>query len=240
MNDKLRKKTVPGGNALSDRWMAIVVVVAFSAISFALGYFLGGTSTREAINSAPQKLEPVAMAPRMQVVAEPAPEPAAAPKPGNEFAAMPPDSVTTAPSLKPKAQTNTPAAPALKPAADATLKPVQSTVTLKPAEASKPAPKAAEPAKTSSSKVADIAKKASAGSYTVQVGAFKGQAEADALKKKLASSGHGAAVFKSSSKTDTAPYKVRMGSYKERKEADAAYAKVSRELGLKGFVTKAD
>ena len=232
MSDKNRKKTSGGGGALGDRWLAIIVVVAVSAVSFALGYMVGGAAGREGLIPAQSaKIEPLPIqepipAEPQQKAATPIEQPRAeapAPAPTSGFDAMPPaeppaQERSNTPPMKPKSAA---VHPAEKPAA-------QATAAQAPAKPSAPKQAASAPAQKSGTL------------YTVQVGAFKAQPEADALKKKLSAKGYSATVVKTASKADSAPFKVRLGVFKDRKDADAMYSKVSKQMALKGFVAKVD
>jgi cell division septation protein DedD len=79
--------------------------------------------------------------------------------------------------------------------------------------------------------------KPSATFYTVQVGAFKNAADADALKKKLEKKGYKISMTISESKKEGALYKVWVGKFRTREEAEALSMKIKKTESLQAFVT---
>ena len=73
--------------------------------------------------------------------------------------------------------------------------------------------------------------------YTVQVGAFKNAADAEAVKKKLEKKGYKTSTALSESKKEGDLYKVWVGRFTTRNEADALSAKIKKTEGLQAFVT---
>jgi cell division septation protein DedD len=73
--------------------------------------------------------------------------------------------------------------------------------------------------------------------YTVQVGAFKNAAEADALKKKLEKKGYKTSTALSESKKEGGLYKIWVGKFRKREEAETLSAKIKKTEGLQAFVT---
>lgn len=73
--------------------------------------------------------------------------------------------------------------------------------------------------------------------YTVQVGAFKNAADADALKKKLEKKGYKTSMALSESKKEGALYKVWVGKFSTRKDAEALSMKIKKNESLQAFVT---
>jgi cell division septation protein DedD len=73
--------------------------------------------------------------------------------------------------------------------------------------------------------------------YTVQVGAFKNVADADALKKKLEKKGYRTSMALSESKKAGGLYKVWVGKFSTRKEAEALSMKIKKTESLQAFVT---
>lgn len=234
MNEKLKKKiSGKGFFVLGDRLLAIIVVVAVSGISFSLGYFVGGATGRGTgqLSEAPARVvEPLSPPDIQPVIPQPQTAPVAQPQiviindtqaesqqaqVANELAALPPDEeASPAPVMKPRSAK----------AAD------KKTAAMEPATREQ-ANRAA---------VLKIAESKSAMYFTVQVGAFKTQADADALKKKIAGKGYSAFVQKSGAKADTVPYKVRVGSFKEKKDAESMSVKLGKAENIKGFVTRKD
>ena len=80
------------------------------------------------------------------------------------------------------------------------------------------------------------AKAGGEGRLTVQVGAFKVAAPAEALRARLAESGQGAYVVEVESGGVT-QYRVRVGSFTTREAADEAAARLASEWRLATYVT---
>jgi len=74
------------------------------------------------------------------------------------------------------------------------------------------------------------------GGYTVQVGAYRAWAPADALRATLVAAGHDADVVESHA-SGQARYRVRVGAFATREAARAAAARLSAERTLSTFVT---
>lgn len=73
--------------------------------------------------------------------------------------------------------------------------------------------------------------------YTVQVGAFKNAADADALKKKLEKKGYRTSMALSESKKEGGLYKIWVGQFSKREEAEKLSTKIKKTEGLQAFVT---
>jgi hypothetical protein len=73
--------------------------------------------------------------------------------------------------------------------------------------------------------------------YTVQVGAFRQQADAAAFKDKFEQKGFMVFVQESLTKNHEKIYKVRVGEFRSRKEAERMSAKIKKAEGLSTFVT---
>jgi DedD protein len=73
--------------------------------------------------------------------------------------------------------------------------------------------------------------------YTVQVGAFKNAADADALQKKLGNKGYKTFMALSESRREGALHKVWVGKFSTRKDAEALSMKIKKTEGLHAFVT---
>jgi septal ring-binding cell division protein DamX len=154
-------------------------------------------------------------------------EPAPAPPPTVSAPAPTPKVETPAPAPPPAAQQPTPT-PAPPPAAPAPVTPP--VVSAPPVQPEKPAPstpsKAAEKPKAS--------KPAAAGSYWVQVGAFKQSKNAEGLARTLRSEGFTVQVAKVT--RDEPLHVVRVGGYPDRSKATAAREELQGK-GHSGFVT---
>jgi len=154
-------------------------------------------------------------------------EPAPAPPPTVSAPAPTPKVETPAPAPPPAAQLPTPT-PAPPPATPAPVTPP--VVSAPPVQPEKPAPstpsKAAEKPKA--------AKPAAAGSYWVQVGAFKQGKNAEGLARTLRSEGFTVEVAKVT--RDEPLHVVRVGGYPDRSKATAAREELQGK-GHSGFVT---
>lgn len=154
-------------------------------------------------------------------------EPAPAPPPTVSAPAPTPKVETPAPAPPPAAQQPTPT-PAPPPATPAPVTPP--VVSAPPVQPEKPAPstpsKAAEKPKA--------AKPAAAGSYWVQVGAFKQSKNAEGLARTLRSEGFTVQVAKVT--RDEPLHVVRVGGYPDRSKATAAREELQGK-GHSGFVT---
>ena len=156
----------------------------------------------------------------------PAPTPPPAHTPSMPPAATPPSVATPAPT------------PALPPAAPpAATAPAPARPEMPPATApGKTAEKAKAPERTAAATAGKSAAKApGAGSYWVQVGAFKESRNAEGLAKALRSEGFGVQV---STVTRDAPmHVVRVGGYPDHSKASAAREELQGK-GHAGFVTQ--
>ncbi len=82
-----------------------------------------------------------------------------------------------------------------------------------------------------------LSKTAPAGKYTVQIGAFKKQEEAEALRNTMSKKGYKVSVFASRTKKQETLYKVTVGEYATRREAEILSVKLRSTEGLPSFVT---
>ncbi len=85
---------------------------------------------------------------------------------------------------------------------------------------------------TQQAQPASIARK-----YTVQIGAFKNQSEADALKTRMTQKGYKVFVAPVKTQNNQLLHKVMVGEYKTRKEAEVLSIKLRNSEGLRTFVT---
>jgi len=72
--------------------------------------------------------------------------------------------------------------------------------------------------------------------YTIQMGAYRTRAQADALLQRLAAAGHAAYVVDGEGPGGVR-YRVRVGTFATREAAQEAAARVAREQSLTAFVT---
>jgi DedD protein len=134
-----------------------------------------------------------------------------------------------------------PAAPAPKPVEKPAASPPAPTPSEKPvtkpspATAPTPAPSEAAPSASTAAK-APKAPKAS-GAFTIQVGAFKDKATADAVVGRLKGKGFAAYVVAPEG-ADGGLYNVRVGHYSARADAERTQAKLRDEEKFKPFIVK--
>ncbi len=75
--------------------------------------------------------------------------------------------------------------------------------------------------------------------YTVQVGAFKNEKEAQALETKLKKKGYNNIIYMvKEGKSGTGLFKIRIGDFKTKKEAEIFAIKLHKTEGLEAFATK--
>jgi DedD protein len=99
-------------------------------------------------------------------------------------------------------------------------------------------PLAARPAEPPHPRTAEAAPSApSTSAWTIQVGAYKNQRQAEDLRQQLAASGLEAYVATLPAKEGQARYRVRIGTYRTREEATAAAERVRAQRSLTAFVT---
>jgi cell division protein FtsN len=72
--------------------------------------------------------------------------------------------------------------------------------------------------------------------FTVQVGAYRSRAQADALRERLAAAGHDAYVAETEGGGEVR-YRVRVGAYASREAARAAAVRLASEATLPTYVT---
>jgi outer membrane biosynthesis protein TonB len=155
-------------------------------------------------------------------------EPTPAPPPSVPAPAPPPKVETPAPAPPPAAQMPTQApTPAPPPAV-----PVTPPAVSAPPE--KPAPSTASKAAEKPAEKTKAARPAAAGSYWVQVGAFKESKNAEGLARTLRSEGFTVQVAKVT--RDEPLHVVRVGGYPDRSRAAAAREELQGK-GHSGFVT---
>ncbi|HKW90953.1 MAG TPA: SPOR domain-containing protein, partial [Methylomirabilota bacterium] len=99
-------------------------------------------------------------------------------------------------------------------------------------------PLASRPAEPAHPKPAEAASDApSTSAWTIQVGAYKNQRQAEELRQQLAASGLEAYVATMPAKGGQARFRVRIGTYRTREEATAAAERVRAQRSLTAFVT---
>ncbi len=76
------------------------------------------------------------------------------------------------------------------------------------------------------------------GAYTVQVGAFKKESDAMALKAALEKKGYKVSVHSGAGADKTGIYKVLTGRFKDKKSAEAVALKLRKSERLDAFITK--
>jgi cell division septation protein DedD len=73
--------------------------------------------------------------------------------------------------------------------------------------------------------------------YTVQIGAFKNDTDADTMKVKYSKKGYKPFIVVSTTKKHEKLYKVMIGEFQNRKEAELLSVKIKKAEGLQTFVT---
>ena len=148
------------------------------------------------------------------------PKPAAAPRPSPASS-----SATPAPAAKESRPPTAPPSPGTKPTAKPVVKP-----TPHPAEkpASKPASVEAKPRPGKSPAATPVAR------LTIQVGAFKERAAAEAIVKRLKGKGYSAYLVPVSDGL----FNVRVGSFTDREDAERILAKLETQEKFKPFIVK--
>jgi len=73
--------------------------------------------------------------------------------------------------------------------------------------------------------------------YTVQIGAFKNDTDADTMKVKYGKKGYKTFIVASTTKKHEKLYKVMIGEFQNRKEAELLSVKIKKAEGLQTFVT---
>ena len=101
-----------------------------------------------------------------------------------------------------------------------------------PPRAPKPTPRAEKAPRAASTTPAG----AEQTRYTIQMGAYRTRAQADALLQRLAAAGHAAYVVDGEGPGGVR-YRVRVGTFATREAAQEAAARVAREQSLTAFVT---
>jgi len=96
---------------------------------------------------------------------------------------------------------------------------------------------AAKPAPTESPAAPARPSASPAGLWSVQVAAFKTQAQADALQKQLKRAGFDAYVAAASGSEGQTNYRVRIGTFKSKAEAQRIAEQVRGERSLAAFIT---
>jgi cell division septation protein DedD len=211
--------------------LLVLAVIAVIAIPLIGGWFEPTPPPRTATKSeAPSTAKPPASAPTPTPPASSLPS--QMPSPGPSTATAPPaPAPTPAPALPtPPPAVVTPPPPAAPTPAPAPARPEMPTSAPKGAEKAKPPERtaAATPGKNATKPAA------AAGSYWVQVGAFKESRNAEGLARKLRAEGFPVQV---SQVTRDAPlHVVRVGGYPNRSRATAAREELQGK-GQTGFVT---
>lgn len=190
------------------RTIIIAILVITSAFSFVLGYFVGKATVKD-------RLQAEFMALPKQQGHE---EPVAKEQPQEEKETLTTDSIfeqlAETRDLEEKAK-KTPQADVVK--ADQLQAATQK-------ETEQPSVKMTKPVEDT-----DV--------YTVQVGAFKNQKDADALKRKLEDKKYNAYIKRTTLSQNLKLFKVRTGEFTKREDAEMLAIKLKKTEGLNAFVT---
>jgi len=202
----------------------IVMVVAFSALSFTLGYFVG----KNGIDRKPENLSQaseITPIPQKQ-------EPETLPRPQN--ISVTENMLMTGETAKEHVQPQQNEAPVG----------VEAKQTL-PVKSPRPAREATQ-AETGSQRIpeennqepaAHESKKSAEPVYTVQIGAFKNSSEAEAFRKNHASKELKTYITTSTNKKKEKIFKVKAGEFSDRKSAEVLALRLSKTGKLKTYVT---
>ncbi len=191
---KAKRKT-----ALPDRKFIIAIIAVTSALSFSLGYFVGGAGEKG------KQLE-------YQIIAAP------------KLEAIPQDREQTAPldesqSANPVRDLSLSSANSSQPQIAEEKSPPEKPLLAQPVVQKEPAEPKVE---TDNSHQNDI-------KYVVQAGAFKNLKEAETLKHKLETKGYKAYIKKYAKSKNPKLYKVRTGEFTTKEEAAALALKLKNE-----------
>jgi DedD protein len=196
----------------------IIVLISISSLSFLLGFFVGK------INRPPEGTQPPDVITRERMTgnipASPGtgtlPEQAEIPQPSGEVRT--PQDNTQANAAKPlinvsdTQKTQHPVSGAVS--NETQVKPIQET-----------------------NKPDDTRESIKTKKYTIQVGAFKNESDAAALKAKLDKKGYKTYLMALKPKPNENLYKVTVGAFSTRQEAELLAMKIKNSEGLKTFVT---
>jgi cell division septation protein DedD len=201
---------------LLGRELLIVVVIVFSSLSFSLGYFVGRSSERKPEST----LQPADISEGRQqdlkdtsILAPQAP-------------ALP---LNTGMTVQP--QTKEPVISAAQAQAPRVL---EQKETYAPGE---DLPKERTSEKSSRLAVAAVLPKKKDQGYTVQLGAFRNNAEAKQLKEKFDKKGYKTYISAVKGGKSTRIYKVKTGDFSEKKRAEILAMKLKKTEGLRAYVT---
>jgi len=223
MNDKGRKEDA--SVRIVGREFIIIIVVVFSSLSFALGFFVGK-------NNAEKKAEYVVQA---------APKPASSEPQQNAVTAQPQSPIPEGQPINEEApvqdkktpQRTMSSHPESRTGGDKTGPEHREAVSNLPKEAKK---KEAEKSAETNNK-SNVKPVGSEIIYTVQLGALKNAAEARHLKTKYVKKGYKIYITASRNKHKEKIFKVRSGEFKEKKDAEILALRLKKNEGLAAFVT---
>lgn len=240
----------------SGRVLAIAIVVAVSAVSFTLGYYVGssgsGDAPRQATQVVPEGAGLVLLGSGNacdQKENEAGTQGDDEEGNGNtlEIRNVASQIKSTEPSagmtLVPEpdmAMDQGPDEPVLEP-----IKSSKPPVAKDPPPASRPhvVQKPAPPKRPAPRKQAEqspATAPVNSGAFSVQIGAFKSLSDAQILKLRFAKKGYKASVYKDDSAGGSASFKVRIGVYARRDKAALMADKLQSQEGISAFVTAID
>jgi cell division protein FtsN len=191
---KAKRQTVP-----PDRKFIIAIIAVTSALSFSLGYFVGGAGDK-----GKQPEYQIIAAPKLEAVLQ------------VQEQAAPLSESQNAPPVKDLSLSG---GDASKPQIAAEKAPPQKPLPVQPAVQKEPA----KPKVEADNPHQDDIK------YVVQAGAFKNLKEAETLKHKLETKGYKAYIKKYAKSKNPKLYKVRTGEFTAREEAAALALKLKNE-----------
>jgi cell division protein FtsN len=228
--------------------LALLGLLAVLAVTFTAGALAGRLSLRPASSSAhsAERTAKAAAAPPPELTfyreltaplaQRPVPAKPTA-RPGKREA-LPADALRTAePATDSERRAETPKPldapkPVDPPKADGPKPDGPKSETPKPRDAAKPA----EPPKAADGFATNGAPRGDAGRYTIQVGAYNGRAQAEALKARLAAEGHDAYVAEAAA-NGVMRYKVRIGAFPSAEDARKAAASLATRSQVATYIT---
>ncbi|GAB4488276.1 MAG: hypothetical protein OHK006_18490 [Thermodesulfovibrionales bacterium] len=198
---------------LIGKEFVIVIVVVCSALSFTLGFYVGKSG-----RTGPD--QQAAHLPQQNLASAAAPLPADPGQIQESSAQAPVQQAQPGAATEKKIEEVVIEEPKERPAAPAGRKP-------------------AAPVAQTASLLKQTSREASAGSmtYSVQLGAFRSQAEAKACKTKYEKKGMKPFIVTVTGKQKEKTYKVKTGEFSRRQDAEMLAVKLKKSEGMNAFVT---
>jgi cell division septation protein DedD len=201
----------------------IVVVVVFSALSFTLGYFVGKSGIDGKPENTPVASEIAPTAQKQEIGVVPQQQNLPAAVSAAETAQTKPKELVIVEAKQPGS--------AKSPLPAEKERPKEQVISQQP-------PKEAVQKPASKESPGEQAVNTSDGSvYTVQIGAFKSSAEAQACKKKYTKKGMKIYITTETDAKKEKIYKVKTGEFRDKKKAEVLSLKLNKTEKLKTYIT---